>query len=80
MAYRAYIESVADNPVSAENIMVRVRFEDAPTNRVIYKEYKYVAGTARQQFEAVILADRDALRALDNAKTVLQGAIGQEVT
>lgn len=80
MAYKAYIDGVTDNAVPAENIFVDVRFEDVATSRTVRKQYKYVAGTTRAQFEAMILADRDALRALDNAKTVLVGAIGQEVT
>lgn len=80
MAYRAYIDAVRDNPVPAENIFVGVRFEDAVTGRVISKEYKYVTGTTRADFEAMILTDRNALRALDAAKAILVGAIGSEVT
>lgn len=80
MAYRAYIDAVRDNPVPAQNIFVSVRFEDVATARIIRIEYKYVAGTSRVDFEAMIRADRDELRALDNAKNVLVGAIGSEVT
>jgi hypothetical protein len=82
MAFRAYIEGVRDNPVPAENIFVNVRFEDAASSppRTIYKEYKYVSGTTAAEFTDIILADRNRLRALDNAREVLVDAIGTEVT
>lgn len=80
MAYRAYIDGVRDNSVPSENIWVAVRFQDDATGRIINKEYKYVTGTSRTDFVAMVLADRDALRALDNAKAILVGAIGSEVT
>jgi hypothetical protein len=73
---------VRDNPVPSQNIFVAVRFQDDVSNpvRIIRQEYKYVTGTSRADFTAMVLADRDALRALDAAKTVLVGAIGSEVT
>jgi hypothetical protein len=82
MAYRAYIDAVRDNPVPSQNIFVAVRFQDDVSNpvRVIRQEYKYLTGTSRLDFTNMVLADRDALRALDAAKTVLVGAIGTEVT
>ena len=80
MAYRAYIVAVAENPTPTDSIIVTVKYEDAVSNRTIIKPLKYVVGTTRAEFEALVLAERNALRNLDAAKAVLEGAIGQEVT
>lgn len=82
MAWRAWIEAVQDNATPAENIWVVVLFRDPASNpvREFRKTFKYVIGTTREQFTAMVLAERNELRNLDQAKTVLEGAIGQEVT
>lgn len=80
MAWRAWIESVRDNPVPSENIFVGVKFEDTVIPRVMVKEYKFVVGTTRAQFEALVLSDRNAMRTLDTVKATLLAAIGTEVT
>jgi hypothetical protein len=80
MAWRAWVEGVRDNPTPGDVIWVTIRFEDTVIPRMFTKEYKYVSGTSAADFTAIILAERQNLRQLDAAKTVLENAIGNEVT
>ena len=79
MAWRAYIQGVSPNPVPTDSIWVEIRFYDPDTERRMDKTFKYVSGTTRADFEAMIKVERDKLRQLDSAMAVLQGAIGEEV-
>lgn len=81
MAFKAYLESIRQNESSSEYFWVTIKFEDLDSNpqRLIRKEYKYVIGTSRQDFESMVIAQRNELRQLDNVYAIFQGAIGQEI-
>ena len=82
MAFRAFLVSIRQHEAGAEYFWVTVKYEDVVSNpiRTITKEYKYVVGTTRQEFESMVLSQRNELRQLDNAYGIFQGAVGQEIT
>lgn len=80
MAFRAYIESIRMNESGSADFFVNIKFEDQPTGRVLFQEYKYVAGTTREQFEQMVLVRRNELRNLDAAYAVFDNNLGVEIT
>ena len=82
MAWKAFLESVTDNPTPTDSLFVGVRFDDAVSlpPRTIRKSYKVTAGQTLNQMKVPVLEDKQRLIDQDALNATLTGLIGVEIT
>jgi hypothetical protein len=81
MAWRAYVDSIRDNPVPDDTVWVAIRFVDEERGgKQMTKEYKFTSGTTTQEVRDLIVADRQKLEDFEAVKAQLVQFVGIEVT
>jgi hypothetical protein len=82
MAWKAYLDRIADPPVPNDTADVDIRYEDAATSRVIRRTYNLTAGQFQTQadFRDFIAGERQKLNRFDSVKAVLVSLVGGEIT
>lgn len=81
MAWKAYLDSIQDNPVPNDTVSINVKFEDATIGKSFIKGYTLHAANVQslQSAKDMVLEELAKLNQFVNVVDVLKPLIGKEI-